>query len=434
MGRRGSAWVVALLAAAWATGAWAESADVFFREPPDGAVVEGGPWITVSGRARRLQPLPAPAFDVLLVIDTSGSTRNASGVRWRAGANAPAAAPGSPFAWWRGFGDSILAAEVAAAIQFLGISNPATTRVGVVTFAGAFQAQVLTGLALGVPGSTNAWVAHPLTFDYVAVQRALLEVLRRGPYGGTDMGAGLRLAVRELLSLEGAQGRPRLEARKVALLLTDGYPTLPLGSVDVMDPGDVDAVVSAARIAGRGGIVIHSFCLGPEALSAPIGCTEAARITGGTYTPVQTPADIVNILPTTPIGHVELVAVRNATTGQMARSLSVTADGTFTAELPLALGANRLVVELHGSEGIQGSAARVVHYRGGEVQIEVTKERDRNVEIQVDRPRPPDRRLDVTVEPAERLPPRERRLDLRIEQPGAGGEGPRSEEPEWSRP
>ena len=407
---------VMLLLAAWATGAWAQgAAEVFFQDPPEGAVVEGGPWITVSGRARGPAGRPAGAFDVMLVIDTSGSTRNPSGLRVDRAGQFATATPGSGFGWLRGLGDSILAAEVGAAIQFLRISDPATTRVGVITFAGAVQFQFFTGLAVAVPGSTNAWVDQPLTSDYEAVRRALLNVLRRGPEGGTDMGAGLRLAIRELLAVEGALSPPRLPARKVALLLTDGFPTLPFGSVDVMDPGDIEVVVNAARVAAKGGIAIHTFCLGPEALSAPIGCTEAARITSGIYTPVRTPADIVNILPATPIGHVELVAVRNATSGQMARSLSVAADGAFTAELPLVPGANRLLVELHGSEGVWGSAAVVVHYRGGDVQVEVSKEPDRRVDIQVEPPAPRDRRFDVQVEPA---PPGERRLDLRIERPG----------------
>ncbi len=404
---------VMFLLAAWATGAGAqEAAEVFFQAPPEGAVVEGGPWITVSGRARGPAGQPAGAFDVMLVIDTSGSTRNPSGLRVDRTGQFGTSTPGSN--WLRGLGDSILAAEVGAGMQFLQISNPATTRVGVITFAGAVQFQFLTGMAVAVPGSTNAWVEQPLTFDFEAVRRALLNILRRGPDGGTDMGAGLRLAIRELLAVAGALSPPRPAARKVALLLTDGFPTLPFGSVDVMDPGDIEVVVNAARVAAKGGVVIHSFCLGPEALSAPIGCTEAARITGGIYTPVRTPADIVNILPATPLGQVELVAVRNATSGQMARSLSVGADGGFTAEIPLVPGANRLVVELHGGGGLRGSAAVVVHYRAGDVQVEVSKERERGVNIQVEPPPPRDRRLDVQVEQA---PPGERRLDLRIERP-----------------
>lgn len=379
---------LALLLASWVTDARAQGrSEVYFMEPSDGAVVESGPWVKVTGRARSLEPSGKALFDVMVVIDTSGSTRNPSGLR--VNPEGGFTSTGSGF-WGRGGDDSILAAEVGSAIRFLSISDRATTRVGVITFAGGHQ--FFSGWA--VPGSTNAWLEQPLTFDYEAVRAALLRILRRGPNGGTDMGAGLRLAIRELLALQGALSPPRPDARKVALLLTDGFPTLPFGSVNVMDPGDLEATVDAARVAAKGGIVVHTFCLGREALSAPIACSEVARVTGGIYTPVQTPGDIVNILPNTPIGNVELVAVRNATTGQMARSLSVSSDGIFTAEVPLAPGGNRLVVELHGGDGLVGSDAVVVHYRGQDVEIEVGKERERKLEIQIEQPRPRDGPLD----------------------------------------
>lgn len=379
---------LALLLVPWATDAGAQGrSEVYFMEPSDGAVIESGPWVKVTGRARSLEPSGKALFDVMIVIDTSGSTRDPSGLR--VNQEGSFTSTGSGF-FGRGGDDSILAAEVGSAIRFLGISDRATTRVGVLTFAGAFQ--FFSGLA--VPGSTNAWLEQPLTFDYEAVRAALLKILRRGPYGGTDMGAGLRLAIRELLALQGALSPPRPDARKVALLLTDGFPTLPFGSVNVMDPGDLEVTFDAARLAAKGGIVVHTFCLGREALSAPIACSEVARVTGGIYTPVQTPGDIVNILPNTPIGSVELVAVRNATTGQMARSLSVSSDGIFTAEVPLAPGGNRLVVELHGGDGLVGSDAVVVHYRGQDVEIEVGKERERKLEIQIEQPRPRDGPLD----------------------------------------
>lgn len=374
---------LALLLIPWVTAVRAQDgAEVYFMEPSDGAVVESGPWVKVTGRVRSLEPNPAKAlFDVMIVIDTSGSTRNPSGLR--VSPEGGFTSTGSGF-WARGGDDSILAAEVGSAIRFLSISDRATTRVGVITFAGGHQ--FFSGWA--VPGSTNAWLEQPLTFDYEAVRAALLKILRRGPNGGTDMGAGLRLAIRELLALQGALSPPRPDARKVALLLTDGFPTLPFGSVNVMDPGDLEQALNAGRVAAKGGIVIHTFCLGREALSAPMACAEVARATGGIYTPVQTPGDIVNILPNTPIGNVELVAVRNATTGQMARSLSVSSDGIFIAEVPLAPGGNRLVVELHGGDGLVGSDAVVVHYRGQDVKIEVGKERERKLEIQIEQPRP----------------------------------------------
>ncbi|MFQ5521496.1 MAG: VWA domain-containing protein, partial [Candidatus Methylomirabilia bacterium] len=262
-----------LLMALWATMVSAQSEpEVYFTDPPDGAVVTGEPSVKVTGRARSAEPEPM-SFDVMIVMDTSGSTRNFSGLRSR-----------GTFELFQGAGSSILDAEVGAVNQFLGVLDRRTTRIGIITFAGAHQ--TFSGFA--VPGSINAWVEQPLTSDYEAVRRVLLHIMRRGSNGGTDMAAGLRLAIRELLSLQGAVSRPHPGARKVALLLTDGFPTLPFGSVNDMDPQDEDATINAARVAATGGILIHTFCLGPEALSRPRACTEAARVTGGLPTPVRT--------------------------------------------------------------------------------------------------------------------------------------------------
>ncbi|MFQ5898676.1 MAG: VWA domain-containing protein [Candidatus Methylomirabilia bacterium] len=374
--------VVALLIVLGTTAASAQNGpEVYFMEPPDGAVIRGEPWVKVTGRARSPDPRPA-TFDVMIVMDTSGSTRNPSGLNSRS------------FGLLQGGRDSILSAEVGAVNQFLGVLDRRTTRVGIITFAGAHQA--FTGL--GVPGSVNAWVRQPLTSDYEAVRTVLLDIMRRGSTGGTDMAAGLRLAIRELRSLQGALSRPRPAARKVALLLTDGFPTLPFGSVNDMDLGDEDVTINTARVAAKGGILIHTFCLGPEALSAPRACTEVALVTGGLPTPVETPGEIVNILPTTRIGNVDLVAVRNLTTGQMARSLTVSAEGVFTAEVPLVSGGNQLVVELHGSDNRQARATIVLHYRREDVRVEVAREPERTLEIHIEQPRPRDKRLDLKIE------------------------------------
>jgi hypothetical protein len=175
------------------------------------------------------------------------------------------------------------------------------------------------------------------------------------------MVAGMRIAIRELRALAGAASAPRPDARKVVLFMTDGFPTLPFMNPAALDERNVDVTLDAARVAAKAGIVVHTFCLGREALSAPVVCREAAHLTGGSYHPVQRPADVIDLLPATKIGRVELVTVRNATTGQMARTLAVEADGRFSADVPLVAGANRVVVQVQGG-GEGGTAALVVNY------------------------------------------------------------------------
>lgn len=370
-------WLIALTLVGAVGPAWGQGEpEVYFSSPQAGAAIEGQPWVTVTGRARGPRVEPTTGFDVMLIIDTSGSTATPSrGVLGSIG--------------WGGIGgglirvpkalarESILGAEVTAALNFLAQVDGARTRLGVVTFAEGY------GTANG--GPANALVVQPLTFDQQAVRSALSRVLARGSDGGTDMGAGLRLAVRELLSLEGATSPPRPDARKVGLLLTDGFPTLPFGGGHGMEPGDLDVTLNAARVAAKGAILVHTFCLGPEALGKPAACTEIARITGGRHHLVETPADIVDILPRTSIARVELLSVRNVTTGQMARTLTVGPDGQFTAEVPLVPGENRVIADLLGG-AVRKSAELVVRYGQPDVRIQVDQDRERSLQIQIERP------------------------------------------------
>ena len=372
-------WLIALALVGTVASAWGQGEpEVYFSSPQAGAAIEGQPWVTVTGRARGPQVEPTTGFDVMLIIDTSGSTATPSrGVLGSIGLGGMGGGViRLPKVLAR---ESILGAEVTAALNFLAQVDGARTRLGVVTFAEAFEAANGTGTA-------NALVVQPLTFDQRAVRSALLRVLARGSDGGTDMAAGVRLAVRELLSLEGAASPPRHDARKVGLLLTDGFPTLPFGGGHGMEPGDLDITLNAARVAAKGGILVHTFCLGPEALGKPAACTEIARITGGRPHLVETPADIVDILPRTSIARVELLSVRNVTTGQMARTLTVGPDGQFTAEVPLAPGENRVIADLLGGAGVRKSAELVVRYGQPDVRIQVDQDRERSLQIQIERP------------------------------------------------
>jgi hypothetical protein len=274
-------------------------------------------------------------------------------------------------------GASILETQVAAARRFTDIADPASTRIGLVTFSEGSMFR-----------SGNAWVEQSLTSDYSSVREALRRVGGRTPHGGTDMVAGMRLAIRELRALQGSESSPRPQARKVILFMTDGFPTLPYPSGAVLDERNVTATLTAARLAARGEVVVHTFCLGREALSAPVVCRETARITGGQYHPVQRPADIVELLPATRIAQLDLVSVRNATTGQMARRLDMDASGRFSADVPLAPGANRLVAQVQGAAAEAGMATVVVHYRAaGDVDIKVERP-DPKLDIRIERDAP----------------------------------------------
>ena len=74
----------------------------------------------------------------------------------------------------------------------------------------------------------DAWLEVPLTHNYARAKAAVRGILARGPHGGTNFAAGMRLAVRELAGLSGAKSPPREGARKM-----------------VFDFGDLDFMSSA---------------------------------------------------------------------------------------------------------------------------------------------------------------------------------------------
>jgi hypothetical protein len=187
-------WLVFLFSS---NGLWAAEPRVQILSPKDGArisqeqnsVLISGKVATDLGRS--------PNADIVFVIDISGSTSQYAGADF--GDMGPLPDNSGSFGLGRpqisiggiGIGqpsfrnlrNSILAAEVAASRRLLLQLNSETTRVGVVTF------------------GEGAQVLQPLTHDFEQVRRALDDILRAGPYGGTNMAEGIRAAIPELMGL-----------------------------------------------------------------------------------------------------------------------------------------------------------------------------------------------------------------------------------------
>lgn len=363
--------------------------------PRDGATVSGPNQVTVQGRARASRTYRPSLYDLMLILDTSGSTRAPTGGRTAEG-----------FAW----NATILAAEVRAGEQLLEKLDPRTTMVGVVTFAGDYNG--FTGE--GIPNRATAILEQPLTNNYQQVREALRRVLHRGPDGGTDMAAGVRLAIRELAGLAGAASLPRPDSRKVAFLLTDGLPTLPFGHVNTMDPGDVDVAIRAAAVAAKAGIIIHTFALGMEALSAPYACTRIAQMTRGTFTPLTNPGDIVEVLPKTSFADLDMVLVTNVTAGVPAAQLTVNPDGRFSATVPLVSGVNQIAVTVLTTDGTKESAWVRVHYAQEEsLKLEVHQEAN-DLELQLQQLQEQNRRLEDALKQTQEEAARKKALELEI--------------------
>ncbi len=299
-------------------------------------------------------------YDVMLAIDVSASTRAASGSDvdgdGAVGVN-PLLELLPPTAYSSETlssdpEDSILHAEVAAARALIERVDPRRVRVGVISFAG--EVDPMTGKRKHLD-QQDAWVDAPLTADLAQIHRTLDAILARGARGATNFAAGVRLGIRELSGLSGARSASRPEAKKVLLFLTDGAPTLPSGRGNQIDPGDSEAAVRAAQVAHRAGIIINTYALGPGALTYPEVVTEMARVSLGTYTPVQNPGDIIMLLQGVTFANVEDVVFTNVTTGDFSTDVRLNPDGSFQGYVPVQEGPNRVRVIALASDGSRGA-------------------------------------------------------------------------------
>ena len=331
-------------------------------------------------------------FDIMLVIDVSGSTKNASGsdvdrdgqigFNPQVEGSAPGAYP--PGTLSTDPDDSILAAEVRAADALVASLTPnGRTRVGVITFSGEMNPR--TGYRVRYD-QQDAWLEVPLTADFAAVRARLPEILRRGPNGGTTFAAGIRLAITELAGLSGARSGARAGARKLVLFLSDGLPTFPVGLGSVSDPGDVEAALAAANVAHSAGIAINTYALGPSALTNPFAVTEVSRITMGTFLPVQNPGDIVAFLQGTSFANVEDVVLTNLTTKEVSTDVNLRPDGSFSGFVPVREGKNQVRVTALTSDGTSASVDVELDFAASgmserELALELERIRDRNKEL-----------------------------------------------------
>jgi hypothetical protein len=307
--------------------------------------------IFVSGRARALVG-ELRGFDVAIVIDTSLSTIEPTGadINGNGRVGTPGLGPvGSLFdAAGDDPGDSILAAEVAAARKLLGELDPRSTRVALISFAGEMN-PTRSRLFFWRPPPAPALTHVPLTRDFTRIERGLDQLLATPPAGVTHMAAGVDQATRELLGLRGARSNADPGSEKVVLFLTDGQPTLPFGPG--RDADNVRAVLDAADRAHKGGIRVHAFAIGPEALAGPIATVELAARTQGYFIPVRDPGDLVGVVEAVHFPDLRDVVVRSETTGELAHPFHSDAEGNFSGLVVGAAGENQIEIVARADDG-----------------------------------------------------------------------------------
>ena len=333
------------------------------ESPAPGVVVAGNlHHARVSGTALA-HGSRATRYDIVLVLDVSGSTAAASGADID-GDGIVGVNPKNEFTQHLPPGavpdvlstdpqDSVLHAQVRAARALLDDLDPRRVRVGIVSFSG--DVDPATGRRQSIT-QQDGRVEIGLTDDYAAVEQALRAVLARGPHGATNFAAGIRTALVELSGLAGAQSAADPTRQKVILFLSDGLPTFPIGKGSKSDPGDEEAAIRAAELAARAGVTINTYGLGPSALSYPRALTEMARVARGTFTPVQRPGQIVALLGGVTFADVEDVVFTNLSTGDLSTDVRLNPDGTFAGYVPVKEGVNRVRVTALASDGRRGDS------------------------------------------------------------------------------
>ncbi len=363
--------------------AWGEEPTVRITSPKDGSSIKQDKELVIVTGKVSTEEMPVPSVDLLLVIDVSSSTARYAGVDFTEADQPPVSSSGKgsgrPIGVFGGgigggvpimmdLKNSVLVAEVSASRRLLSQLNSEMTRVGIVTF------------------GESAELLQPLTHDFDQVRRSLEEVLIAGPHGGTHMVGGIRLSIRELTGL--ARSQRRKDTIRIQLLLTDGFPTLPIGGGRKAAPEDTDLAINAARIAGNAGIKIHVFALGEEALSSPRAAVGIAKKSGGIFTPVVRPADILTVLEKLSVIGVDTVEVFNQTTGKRATQMRLEADGFFSSALLMAEGLNRIQVLARASGGAIGKDTISVFYQRAverSLDLEVFLEKEKSLKLEVDK-------------------------------------------------
>ncbi len=333
--------------------------------PGEAPIADSACGVFVAGRARALRG-EVHRFDVVIVLDSSRSTIEPAEADIDSDGEIGIATllpVGSTFeVGCTDPGDSILAAEIAAARALLRGLDPASTRVALVRFAGEVPEErpwsLLTKPFARFFSKPAATTLEPLTSDYSRIETALDAMAESEPSGGTNMAAGVDLATTELREPPDGLTDPRPDSHKIVFFFTDGWPTLPHDARE--EAANVREVLLAAERARAAGVRVHSFAIGREALAGPIATLELSQITGGLFTPVRHPADLVDVVGEVSFANLEGVTLRNRTTEREAESFRLTADGTWAGFVRVAPGPNQIEVHARASDGAEATRTLAV--------------------------------------------------------------------------
>ena len=277
------------------------------------------------------------SHDVVLVIDRTASTFDASGVDVDGDGLVGRRVEG--FRHLRVIsdpGDTIQAAQLMAARRLIEKLNPETTRMGIVTF--ARTEHVLA--RIGTPRDRLL---------------AALDSLpaKPGP-GGTYFYGALIASIKVF---EQATPDPAELRHRSIIFLSDGLPNRPSPPAAA-----AKAAVRASRHAAKAHIRIYAFALGPEVAAHPEVFLDMAKANGGELLLVEQPAEILDFVPHMSLTRLRGVEIDNLTTHKSGRAVRLFPDGTFDGYVSLVPGENLLRITIHGEGGGTRTLEQVVRF------------------------------------------------------------------------
>ena len=147
-----------------------------------------------------------------------------------------------------------------------------------------------------------------------------------------------------------------MRRQRTVLLLSDGHPTAPSEL-----QGKRDALASAEKM-GELGVPVHAFALGQSANESSEFYHTLAESTGGRFTPLADPADVVDELANVRFTGLKDVRIESSPSGQPGRALRVFRNGSFDGYVPLSEGKNLITITGLMEDGETLSATRTVFF------------------------------------------------------------------------
>lgn len=270
-------------------------------------------------------------YDIVFVIDTSASTARRTGFDLNGD----------------GVEDTVFEAEVEACRRMVNtLTDREHVRFGLVKFARNHTQNAPDGSVSDGPVMTNETrLVQSITRDPASIQTALDVVVREGAIGGTDIAAGIDLAVEEMTNAVPAGFNNLVTPVRHIVLLTDGIPTLPIESGSTQERGDRLATLEAAQRAIAAQISVHPVVLDSTNRTEHKLTTmpSVQAITGVPGDLVRLTAENIQLMPdllaSMALTCVPVVTVIDHTSGNN-WNIPVQPNGWFEAALPVSLGSN----------------------------------------------------------------------------------------------